>query len=297
MSLDYLTRYEQLLQRQGINYLRLGDLILREYGSIIIPMGPVIQTKPEKPIDKNEIFSKLKGKLVWWSYHRVGFEENDWYAVIKDKYNPIEAYRTANIRNQIRKGLKTCQIKKITASELMERGFTIYQKAFNAFNQQPPMNESAYKKWLQSFNGFDDIIHFIGIFYNEVLIGYALIYLYGEQEANVSEIRIDPINNKFYPSYALFHWVSEEYLERRQMEYISDGYRNLLHQTRIQELLIQKFGFRKVGLYLAVEIRPPWARLFTKSLIKVWHSVPISSFKAVATLTAIKYKQEKRLPK
>jgi hypothetical protein len=295
--MDYLSRYEQLLKQQQIKFIRHGNLLLRAYGSIIIPLGPVLANEPDESVLLKPIFSQLSGKLVWWSYVKKGFEENEWYAVIKDVYLPIEAYRTANIRNQIRKGLKNCVIKEISPDELLLDGFSIYKKAFSSFQKKIPLSNNAYNQWVNTFKGFSDIINFIGIFVDEKLVGYSLIYLYAKQEANISEIRIDPAYHKFYPSYALFHWLSEKYLVDEKFEYLSDGYRNLVHQTSIQDLLIAKFGFKKKALFLELGIRKPYNVLFSGIISSLWNYIPLASFKAVAKLSRIIDAQQKRLPK
>lgn len=295
--MDYLSRYEQLLEQQQIKFLRIGNLLLREYGSIIIPMGPVLQAAPEVKVIESEIFSNLKGKLVWWSYQKAGYEANDWYAVIKDSFIPIEAYRTANIRNQIRKGLRHCEIREIKPEDLLKDGYAIYAMAFASFNKNCPLTDKAYANWIKSFVAFTDIVNFIGIYVDTKLIGYSLIYRYGTQEANISEIRINPVYQKFYPSYALFHWLSEKYLENEHFAYLSDGYRNLVHQTNIQDLLITKFGFKKVGLYLNLRIKSPYQVLFYGALQKLWELVPSTSIRGVIQLLKIVEKQKKRLPK
>ena len=294
--MSYLNRYEEFLKQQEINYFRLGNLLLREYGSIIIPLGPVFIPKPAIDMDSSLVFSRLKGKLLWWSYQKPGYSSNNWYAVIKDKHLSLEEYRTANIRNQIRKGLKNFEVKRIESELLVQQGFALYQKAFEAFNAKAPMELAAYQKFMNKLHDFDDIIHVIGVFHQQQLIGYALIYCYGNLEAGISEIRILPEYNKLHPSYALFHWISEEYLAKRNFNYISDGYRNLLHETNIQSLLISKFGFKKQGLFLECELRKPYNYLFNSFSLPLLKLVPFNQIRAITTLLEIK-QQQKRLPK
>ncbi len=295
--MSYLNRYEAFLQRQGISYLRQGDLLLREYGSIIIPLGPALVPEPQIEMNTAAVFSHLKGKLLWWSYQKSGFESNGWYAVIKDRHLAIDEYRTANIRNQIRKGLKSFEIRRIAPELLVHQGYVIYQSAFAAYQSKAPQDESEYRKFMEILPEFDDIIHPIGIFYEQQLIGYSLIYRYGSREANISEIRIQPKFKDKYPSYALFHWISEEYLLKKKVAYISDGYRNLVHETNIQELLIRKFGFKKQGLYLECELKKPYNFLFNSFLSAFLRKLPLSGVNAIYTLFEIKKRQQKRLPK
>ncbi|PKP09790.1 MAG: hypothetical protein CVU09_09160 [Bacteroidetes bacterium HGW-Bacteroidetes-4] len=289
--MNYLNRYEAFLKQQGINYWCQGNLLLREYGSIIIPLGPALIPEPPAEIDAATVFRHLKGKLLWWSYQKSGFESNAWYAVIKDRHLNLDEYRTANIRNQVKKGLKNFQIKGIPAQILVQQGYVIYQSAIAAYHSRAPLNESEYRKFMEILQEFDDIIEPIGIFYKQQLIGYSLIYRYGNHEANISEIRIQPKYKDKYPSYALFHWLSEEYLLTKKVAYISDGYRNLMHTTNIQELLIRKFGFRKQGLYLECELNKPYHYFFNSFLSAFLRKLPLSGVEAIFTLLDIKKQQ------
>jgi hypothetical protein len=84
------------------------------------------------------------------------------------------------------------------------------------------------------------------------------VYCYDKTEANISEVRIDKAFNKLYPSYALFHVLSDHYLNICGFNYISDGYKTVLHASDIQLFLIRKFGFAKVLLHLHVVFRKPY---------------------------------------
>jgi len=254
--MSYLTRYQELLKAQGLNHLIMGDILFREYNKIIIPLGPIIRLKPAVSIDTKLIFNKLKGKLIWWSYTNNDIAESDWYGVVKKRHFELADYRTSNIRNQIRKGLKCCYIEKVVASEIVEKGYEVFCKATQSI-KGPSISKSDYQANILRTELFADIIDYWGIYIDNSLKGYAIIYKYEKLEANISEIRIDPSINKFYPSYSLFHLLSEFYLKNEKFEYLSDGYRNLVHETQIQELLISKFGFEKVYLILNLRIKFP----------------------------------------
>ncbi len=290
----HIDRYEELLKNTEVGYVRIGNLLLREYNQIIIPLGQVVQPKPDKPIDYKSIFKTLKGKLIWWSWFSKNSNNEDWYAVIKKSHIEIDEYPSSNIRNQIRKGLKSNVIKKIPVEVVLNEGFGIYKKAIEGYSKAT-LSEGGFKKQISATIGFDDIINYWGIFNNDILIGYAVVYCYGKHEANISEIRIDRAYNKQYPSYALFHALSNEYLKLQGFGCLSDGYKNLLHATNIQSMLIKKFGFEKVVLNLELAIRFPF-NLFVFVLYPFKPLIKNSSLNAVFNLLGI-YNAQKRLPK
>jgi len=59
-----------------------------------------------------------------------------------------------------------------------------------------------------------------------------------------------------YAGYVLFSEMNKYYLNDRGLKYVSDGARNISHQTNIHEFLQQKFGFRKAYSSLRVRYFP-----------------------------------------
>lgn len=293
--MEYLDRYEHFLERQGIHSIRLGKILLREYNQIIIPLGPILVDAPKESIDIPAIFKKLKGKLVWWSFFDGEAVQSGWYGVIKKEYIEIEDYPSSNVRNQIRKGIKNCLIKRIPIRDLAEKGYPVYASAVKEHLKKRLKSISDFKNEIEQLEDFQDIIHSWGIYHDEILIGYSLVYTYGNIEANISEIRINPDYNSQYPSYALFHLLSAEYLNKQGFKYMSDGYRNLMHKTQIQDFLIKKFGFIKAGLTLQMAFRFPW-NIVVPCLHPFRVLVKFDSVSAVFQLLSI-YKNQKRLPK
>jgi hypothetical protein len=289
--MSFTDRFEQLLQKQNIRYLRYGNLLLREYGQIIVPLMPVTCKSFDVEPDINRVFSELSGKLVWWSYQNSRYsDDNNWYGVIKSEHYEIKDYPKSKVRNQIKRGLSQNTIKKISVEELKKQGYEIYSDIIKRYGIKPE-NREDYLRKITDYSHFDDIIHFYGVFNAGKLVGYSIVFVYGDIEANISEIRILPEYNKQYASYALIHILSELYLKSGAVKYLSDGYRSLVHETNIQQFLISKFGFYKLPLYLNCKIKYPYNIVFNllypfRKLIKV-HSV-----KAVFLLMKILNKQK-----
>ena len=57
-------------------------------------------------------------------------------------------------------------------------------------------------------------------------------------------------------SYALIHSMNEYYLVERGLRYVSDGARNISHNTNIHQFLESKFGFRRAYCLLNVVYAP-----------------------------------------
>lgn len=290
--MDYLQRHIEFQQELGHNTIREGDLIFREYNQIIIPLGPVIQSRPDIFPDLNRVLKNLRGKLVWWSYADENAKDDGWYAVIKSKHFEIEQYPSTNLRNQVRKGLKNCEVRKVDASWLAQNGYPVFRAAVEKYAKEQGENEELnFTTKLTKACLFQDIIEYWGIFYGQKLIGYAEIYLYGHLEANISQIKVDPNYQALYPVYALVHKLSEVYLKENHINYLSDGYRNLLHDSGVQGFLIQKFGFFQSKLNFHMAIRFPF-NLLIKLIYPFRRIIPSNSIKAVIKLIEI-YKSQK----
>jgi len=291
--MHYLDRYEALLQKQQVNYLRFGDLILREYNQIIIPLGPIINQNKGININSKKVFAKLNGKLLWWSHPNKDVNDQGWYGVIKDKHIEVDDYSNSNLRRKVRKGLTTFEIKIISPQFLIDNGLSIYMQVEKQNNKK--FDSTKFVKQIESYKRFEDIVNIWGIFYEDELVGYCIVLLYDKMEANISEIKIIDSYKKQYASYALFHMLDEYYLKEQVFKYISDGYRTLLHDSGIQVFLIKNFGFKKAGLHLEIALRFPW-NVVINCLYPFRSTISISSVAAVLNLLAI-YKNQKRLPK
>jgi len=87
-------------------------------------------------------------------------------------------------------------------------------------------------------------------------------------------IWFEPESLKRYAGYALFYEMNKHYLNERDLRYVSDGARNISHQTNIHDFLEKKFGFRRAyarlrvvyfpGVGIAVRALYPFRRWFSR---------------------------------
>ncbi|MFZ0283230.1 MAG: hypothetical protein WAL29_16385, partial [Bacteroidales bacterium] len=101
-------------------------------------------------------------------------------------------------------------------------------------------------------NDFDDIYDYWAVLYDKKLIAYSMVALYGNDEANISEVKSIPDYNKYYPSNALFYTMNKHYLTNRSVTRINAGFRNIHHKTNIHNFLQKKLLFNKVSMHLGV---------------------------------------------
>ena len=208
---------------------------------------------PHISVDTHNIISLIKSNKVLFARWVTNFDSKEkmpfWY-IIKDNNTDINSYST-NTRNQIRKGLKNCKIRIIDKSEIKKKGYNIYKSAFKNYKgSQRLKNKQDFVLDLE--NDF----HCWGIYNKENnLIGYAQNRILNNS-CDYSTIKVHPKYLKIYPYYALFYEMNKYYLEKMNLQYVSDGARSISHQTNIQKFLVTKFKFRKAYCRLHIIYHP-----------------------------------------
>jgi len=167
-------------------------------------------------------------------------EESEFWYVIKDKKEGLETYKS-KVRNQIKKGLTNCIVKKVDKETIANSGYSVYIEAFkNYLTFQKSMSENNFKRSILSST--DD---FWAVYNKEnILIAYANNVI-EENMCHYSSMKFHPKFLTLYPSYALIYTMNEYYLNQKKYFYVSDGARSIAHDTNIQDFLIKKFNFRK----------------------------------------------------
>ena len=212
-----------------------------KYNGALIPERP-----PHFKVDVNEtevLKSVVKEKVFfarWTTKFDCEHETEFWY-VICDQQLEITDY-SKNTRNQIRRGLRRCEVRLIKKEEVIKDGFESYHAAFLSYNTHlDPKTEMEFQEEIKLLS---DNWEFWGIYNEGKLIGYCQNRVVGDY-CDYSTIKFHPDFLKLYPSYALFYTMNQYYLNEKKFKYVNDGARSISHETNIQSFLIQKFKFRK----------------------------------------------------
>ena len=248
----------------------------RKYNAAIIPISP-------PHIEVKELRSEIQGIIQqnnalfarWVSDFDYKKQTNFWY-VVHDTPMQMSDY-SANTRNQIKKGINNFQINIIDRSVVEKEGYDIYASAFQSYNTL--LQVKSKDLFIKELEGEWE---FWGVYFKGDLIGYSQNKI-ADRCCDYSTIKINPIYKKMYPNYALFFVMNKYYLNDKNLKYVSDGARSLVHQSNIQEFLIKKFKFRKAFCRLHVLYSP-----FTKRVVSLLYplrallcSVNITLFKKI----------------
>ncbi|SFV55954.1 hypothetical protein MNB_SV-12-1792 [hydrothermal vent metagenome] len=167
-------------------------------------------------------------------------EESEFWYIVKDNKEGLEIYKS-KVRNQIKKGLKNCIVKKVDRETIANSGYSIYSEAFKNYSTfHKPISENSFKKSI--LNSTDD---FWAVYNkNNILIAYANNFI-EENMSHYNSMKFHPKFLNLYPSYALIYTMNEYYLNQKKYLYVNDGARSIAHNTNIQDFLIKKFNFKK----------------------------------------------------
>ena len=222
----------------------------RKYNGALIPLQP-----PNVPVKDNHevIFSLIKKQNAYFARWVSDFDCKDkkefWY-IVNNKNMYLDDY-SSNTRNQIKKGLKNFNIEKISHKLYYQQLYEIYCDVIKNYN-----SDFLFKDINDFISNISDSCEFWGVFYKDKLIGYSQNRV-SHNFCDYSTIKISKKYTKMYANYALIYEMNRYYLKDRKINYVSDGARSILHDSKIQEFLVKKFKFRKAYCHLHIIYSTP----------------------------------------
>ena len=257
--LDSVHRYQALFQRMEQKAILLNDVLWTSYQRMIVPVGPVSY---DYAIPSGKSLNDLRRFFKECILIRAGSgfvkTPDTWHCVLCERPVDLSAL-SENTRSKVRRGLKNCIVRRIDTHAMEAEAWPVYSAAFTRYKNPMSMEkEQRFKREIVMAEGFEDIIHYWGVFEKQTgrLIAYSLNYLYDKAEVNYRTIIFHPDYLRLYPSYALFYEMNKYYLEEQKFSYVNDGFRSLLHETNIQDFLVTKFFFKKQPVGLKIYYRP-----------------------------------------
>jgi len=187
----------------------------------------------------------FRAQIMRWPTEFDRTEPSEWYYIIKNSYLGLNEF-SKKTRNQCRRGSQYIEVAPIDLSSMLEHAYPIYCKAISRYKTplKPEAPDAFNDRIVHQFS--DSNFDFWGLWSRAEKrpIGFAKL-MKNSNSAHIVEIKIDPEYLSNYPSYALFPTLLDHYLNFCQFTYISNGTRSIEHTTNIQELLFNKFNFRK----------------------------------------------------
>lgn len=217
------------------------------------------------------------GIMVRNTYNWDRKEQCSFWYVIKDEFGGIEEL-PSKVRNQVRKSLKMYRFDKVQFEEILGVGCELFNKSRERFGETEKITQEQWKSRLLRDNPSD---YWIG--YDQETgkpASFAINAIYDDY-VDYSTMGISPdFPNNTYPMYGLIYEMNRYYLEEKGVQFVCDGVRSITGHSNIQNVLEDKFKFRKAYCDLQVYYKT-WLGVAVKLLF------PLRRIIKHATIAAI----------
>jgi hypothetical protein len=258
MDRGYPDRFMELFERRGESATVVRGAIFKPYSGMVVPFGPANADYSLSDEEAARALRSLGGTVLRTT---TGFRSTttDWYAVICRSYVPVEEVSSSNTRSKLRRALRNCEVRRISAEDVSTAGYEVYRRAFDRYTgPDRPVERHRFEPHHRVTREFEDIVEHWGVFCDGELAGYASNYVFGSTEAAYSTLKFHPDHLRRYSSYALFHRMNEHYLGEGRVSYVNDGFRSILHGTELQPFLEHNFAFEKAYVGIDAFYRQPY---------------------------------------
>jgi hypothetical protein len=260
MDAGYPDRFMELFERRGEAAAVVRGAIFKPYSGMVVPFGPADADYSLSDAEASRALRSLGGTVLRTTTgFRPAAAVDDWYAVICRSFSPVDSVSSSNTRSKLRRALRNCEVRRISADEVATAGYEVYRRAFERYTgPDSPVARDRFEPHHLVTGDFDDIVEHWGVYCDGELAGYASNYVFGNTEAAYSTLKFHPDHLRKYSSYALFHRMNEHYLGEGRVSYVNDGFRSILHGTELQPFLGHNFAFEKAYVGIDAFYRQPY---------------------------------------
>lgn len=225
-------------------------------GALLWNANPAKETPTER--EAREAVKESDAMFARWTSHWDCETPTEWWYCIKDTFTPLSEF-SAKQRYRINKGLKNCNVVRLSHDKVKNYTEDIYQIAEQAFADypaayRPVLRIDDYKRWLFDMPKQQDI----WLCYEKEtgkVIGYAVC---NKQDGfiNLEQVKVPTKKLNTEANAAIVFRLSEYYLKEQHWDYICDGERNIKHLTQYQDYLVRVLNFRYAYCKLNIVYSP-----------------------------------------
>lgn len=192
--------------------------------------------------------------MARWETDFDRLDSGEWWHVIKDQPEELAAL-SANTRSKVRRGEKRFFAAQEHRNDVVQEGYAVYRAAYRRYSTFEPMLPE--RDFVKAVCRMPPETEFWGVRERET----GLLVAFSENIVRdgacfYNTIWFDPEALQTYAGYVLIHAMNKHYLNERGLRYVSDGSRNISHQTGVHGFLQEKFGFRRAYARLRVTYLP-----------------------------------------
>lgn len=230
-----------------------GGIPWRKYQGILRPVSPSQVTPDFQKGELKQLLKQARVPFAMWTYDGDPTTESAWWWVIAEKPYSIELLKKKD-RYYIKRGIKNCDVKLISAKRLAHEGYDCYRSAMRRHTQGDFIDEVTFKERIPGYDN-NKAYEIWGVFWSGKLVGYAM-YMNIDNIAYQDMVMFDPEYFVHGSSYALIHITTDHYLNENNCLHVVAGERLISHETQYQDFLIKNFGYKKVYYKLGIEHTP-----------------------------------------
>ena len=177
---------------------------------------------------------------------------------------------SSKMRNQVKKSLKTYDVCRVSANEMLRVGFPIFQVAVENYKVKATrITMDAFETRIQQSEKAGNV-DFWCVYTKETHKAVALaINTLHKDCCEYNTMKADP------------------YLQELGFKYVSDGARSITEHSNIQSFLIDKFHFRKAYCQLQI-VYQWWMKIAINILFPFRKMISVQSVKAILNMEAMR---------
>jgi hypothetical protein len=234
----------------GYRWFVSNECFWRKHHGAVIPLSMPHALSGMNETSARSIINAHGGYFIRWESAFDQRKDGPWWHIIKSESEDLRSL-SGNTRSKIRRASKRYITRLAPRSEIIETGYRVYFAAYSRYKTfEPVMEESDFRAavselpdetefWIVETVQSGEMVAFSE---NLVRDG-ACFYL---------TMWYNPESLRQYASYLLIHEMNRHYLNHEGLLYVSDGARNISHQTGIHDFLVSKFHFRRAYANLHV---------------------------------------------
>ena len=255
----------------GYKYFRYKKIDWRLHHGALVPLAMPHVKKSLQIADARRLLVKHRALFVRWEDLFDQLSTAEWWHVIKDELEDFDSL-SKNTRSKVRRGAKGFVVGATGRNSILVEGYEVYRSAFDRYQTfEDRLSEQAFQQAVADLPGETE---FWAVWEQES--GHMVAFsenLVRDNACFFNTIWFEPNALRVYAGYLLIHEMNKHYLNERGLRYVSDGARNINHQTAVHEFLEQKFKFRRAyarlrvvyfpGVGILVKLLYPFRTLFS----------------------------------
>lgn len=245
----------------------------------------------ETPVQKQLKFSQIEKQYLqdnekkdkaFFAQYITAFDVTTptkwWFTIKDDEYN-LSTVKSKR-RYEITKAKKFCYSKTINACDYTEQLFECYKESFTAYPEKYRPTYFDIEEFKTECEKWDSDRNqkVYAVFYTEtnMLIGFCIVIERGKF-LNLSQVKTNPNYEKYNSNAALIDYMLNDWNTRLSESdiIISNGSRNIKHETNFNAYLEKYFGFRKAYCNLKIVYKFPFGIII--KLLKPFKKIIMNS--------------------